>query len=268
MVIAFAFVAFILLVFIFYIFFLIRPRWKPRNLDNLQTDYAHRGLHGDGRPENSLSAFSEAVKNGVGIELDLQLSSDGIVMVFHDDTLERMTGIDRKLSETDSEFLKEVSFLGSCERIPSLTEVLQLVDGKVPLLIELKGTTLNSNLCKKASEILKNYHGPFCVESFNPFLIHSMKRYLPQVPYGQLYTFLFTKDNRTFRNLLLSYMAFNFLSRPDFIAYQKNDRNRLPVRITTNFFKAKKFVWTVNSNDEFDFAGKIGESRIFELLEK
>ena len=228
----------------------VMPR-KRRIDQKLLVDYAHRGLWGKDIPENSLKAFDKAVKNGFGIELDVQLSKDNAVMVFHDYTLKRMTGAEGKISELTLNELKKLSLINSEEKIPTFKEVLELVDGKVPLLIELKGENFDSSLCPKVAEILKEYEGIYCVESFNPLLIKNIKKYLPKVTCGQLYTNVVRdKKKISILNILLTLMSFNFLARPDFIAYNKETRNSLPVKIATGLFRAPKFVWTMKDNDK------------------
>lgn len=249
-----------------YVFVFIRPIAKEPKNKRLLCDYAHRGLHNNEIPENSLLAFKTAVDNGYGIELDVQLSSDGVVMVFHDYSLKRMTGLEEKLSKLTLEELKFLSLANTEQKIPTLKEVLTLVDGKVPLLVELKGENLDSSLCPKVAELLKEYKGDYCIESFNPLLLKQMRKYLPNAYYGQLYTNV-CRDKKKYSilNILLTGMFFNFLAKPNFIAFNKKDRNSLPVKITTKFYKAPKFVWTVINSEEIDFAKQNGEYPIFEI---
>jgi glycerophosphoryl diester phosphodiesterase len=250
---------------VLYLFLLVRPKKRKNGVEKFLTDYAHRGLHGGEIPENSLSAFKKAIDEGVGIELDVQLSKDGVVMVFHDYTLKRMTGVEKLLSDLDFSELSKLTLLKTEEKIPTLEEVLSLVDGKVPLLVELKGENLDSSLCGKTAEVLKNYKGDFCIESFNPLLIKKMKSFLPDAFYGQLYTNV-CRDKKKYSplNIILSLMALNVVSRPDFIAYNKLDRNSFPVKLTTKFYKAYNFVWTTKTKEEFDTAKALGECPIFE----
>ena len=257
-----------LLLFLVYLLFLVRPRArKPKN-ERLLCDYAHRGLHDKNTgefPENSLAAFKRACDEGYGIELDVQLSHDGEVMVFHDYSLLRMTKCDKKVSDLTRDELCELSLADTNEKIPTFSEVLSLVDGKVPLLVELKGENFDTSLCPKVAELLKDYKGEYCIESFNPLLIKEMKKYLPDVYCGLLYTNV-CRDKKKYSalNIALSLMALNFLCYPDFIAYNYCDRNSLPVRIATRLYRAKKFTWTVNSRKEFDKSHALGEHPIFE----
>lgn len=252
------------LLFLVYVFVLVRPRKRDVSTDGLLTDYAHRGLHSETVPENSLKAFQNAVDNGYGIELDVQLSKDGEVMVFHDYTLIRMTGVEKKLNELTKDELKTLSLKNTTETIPTFDEVLTLVDGKIPILIELKGEDFDTRLCEKVADRLKEYNGKYCIESFNPLLIKKMKKFLPNVFYGQLYTNVCRDHGVNLINLLLTCMALNVISRPDFIAYNKADRNSLPVKLTTQFYKAPRFVWTVKTPEEHEKAHSTNENAIFE----
>ena len=261
-------VGLLLVLFIVFLAVLVRPRArKPKN-EKLLCDYAHRGLHGGGVPENSLEAFDLACQKGYGIELDVQLSRDGKVMVFHDYTLVRMTGCDKKLCELDASELGELRLNGSEQTIPTFEEVLALVDGRVPLLVELKGESTDTSLCAPVAEILKAYKGDYCVESFNPMLVRAIKKQIPGVYCGQLYTNVVRdKKKKTVLNIILTCMALNCLARPDFIAYNTLDRESFPVKLTTGFFKAPKFVWTVTSRKEFETAHSLGEYPIFENID-
>ena len=137
-----------------YLLVFFRPRGRKPADERLLRPYAHRGLHGDGVPENSLEAFRLACEAGYGIELDVQTARDGTVVVFHDYNLSRMTGKDALLSELDLSELKSLRLYGTQESIPTLREVLDLVDGRVPILVELKGESLDTSLCAPVAEML------------------------------------------------------------------------------------------------------------------
>ncbi len=252
-----------------YLFVFVRPKGKRPADASLLCDYAHRGLHGDGVPENSLRAFALACEAGYGIELDIQLSRDGEVMVFHDYTLVRMTGDGRKLAELTAAELRSLRLAETDEAIPTLSEVLRLVDGRVPILVELKGEDLNTALCAKAAALLRAYRGSFCIESFNPLLLRGMKKELPEAFCGLLYTHV-VRDKKSANplNMVLSAMALNFLCRPHFIAFNEADRASLPVRLTTGLYHAPKFVWTVRSQASLDRAHALGEHPIFEKIDR
>ncbi len=250
------FFAAVLLLILLYLFVLVRPAGKLKNASPLLFGhYAHRGLHDENTPENSLAAFRQAVEHGYGMEFDLQLSADGEVMVFHDYTLDRMTGHSGRLSDyTSAELrgmrLKNRSGEMTEETIPTLREVLDTVKGAVPLLIELKGESLNTAICPAADSILQGYKGAYCVESFNPVLLGWYKKHRRDVLRGQLYTDVF-RDNKPWPHYyLLSLMVLNVMARPHFIACNRKYKKNFPVRLTTGFFGAVRFTWTVCSEEE------------------
>ncbi len=235
---------------------LIRPGKKPAGTSNaLSCHYAHRGLHGGEVPENSLLAFRRAAKAGYGIELDVQLSADGEVMVFHDYTLDRMTAREGKLSDyTAAELsglkLKTAEGVLTEERIPTLKQVLETVDGRVPLLVELKGESTDTSLCPAVDEILRPYAGPYCIESFNPMLLSWYKKNRPQVYRGLLYTNLWKEKKKTVLNALLTLMLLSPMASPHFIAYDRKYPRAAAVRCTVCLWKGDSFTWTVRSEEE------------------
>ncbi len=249
------------------IYFFLLLRITPRQIEKREVlcDYAHRGLHGGGLPENSLAAFALAAEKGYGIELDIQLSKDGEVMVFHDYTLERMTGREGKLAEMDLSELAELRLCGTDERIPKLSEVLALVDGRVPLLIELKGEDLSVKLCRKLADIMNGYGGAYVIESFNPILLGRAAKLMPDVYRGLLYTNVCkNKKSYTPVNIAVSIMALNFKAKPDFVAYDKTCRESFVVKLTAGLYGARRFSWTQKNEVEFAEAKRHGECTIFE----
>ncbi|NBE09302.1 glycerophosphodiester phosphodiesterase family protein [Paragemmobacter ruber] len=166
----------------------MRPALPPAFL---KAPIAHRAYHdrAQGRPENSRAAIRAAIAAGYAIEIDLQLSRDGVPMVFHDETLERLTPQDGWLCDMTAAALAEIPLTGGDETIPTLAEVLALVAGRVPLLIELKDQTLrmaetDGRLEAATAALLADYAGPVAVMSFNPHCIAHMARLAPGLPRG------------------------------------------------------------------------------------
>lgn len=187
-------------------------------------NYAHRGLHDikSGVPENSLKAFELAAEAGYGAELDVQLSKDGQVVVFHDDDLKRVCGIDKRVDDFDFEELNKMSLLGTNETIPLFTQVLETFEkGKGPLIVELKTGPKNKELCQKTYDILKTYKRDFCIESFNPLIVKWFKDNAPEIFRGQLATYpeSYAKAAPKPAANMMSNCAFSFINKPDFIAY-------------------------------------------------
>ncbi|MFR8665881.1 MAG: glycerophosphodiester phosphodiesterase family protein [Ruthenibacterium sp.] len=189
-------------------------------------NHAHRGLYAQDQsvPENSLPAFAAAAEKGYGMELDIQLSLDGEVVVFHDDTLARMCGIDGRVDAFPLARLREMPLAGTAERMPLLTEVFDTVAGKAPIIIELKTGPRNEELCRKGLALMrayqKQYGGAFCVESFDARIVAWFRKNAPDILRGQL-----TDSPRALGSgrPVLDFIAGNLLSnviaRPQFIAH-------------------------------------------------
>ena len=230
---------------------------------------AHRGLHTADKsvPENSLAAFGRAVEAGYGIELDLQFSKDEQIVVFHDDTLNRVCGVDGRVDAYTYAELCEMRLHESGERIPLFSEVLELVDGRVPLLVEFKNGPKNNLLCEKTLPMLRAYKGDFCIESFSPFIVRWFRQNAPDILRGQLsspYKGL-KEEIPGWQAFMLSHCLTNVLARPHFIAYRV-DKHSLPVKLADRM-GAMRFVWTVRPDCDIEHLKKVNDSLIFELYE-
>lgn len=251
------------------ILFLIAPSRGAKEMRKvfMHRNLAHRGLHTKDKstPENSLSAFKAAVEAGYGIEFDLQLSKDEQVVVFHDDTLNRVCGIDNRVDFYTFDELQEFSLCGTSEKIPLFTEVLKTVDGRVPLLIELKNGPRNDLLCKKAYEIMKQYSGEFCIESFSPIIVSWFRKNAPEIMRGQLACSIKEYGNEVSKPIafLLSNLMLNFLARPHFVAYHIEKRS--PLAKLCDRLGAMRFVWTVRPTCDIEKLCQKNDSLIFEL---
>ncbi len=247
--------------------FLVAPRARKKAVAPFLRPYAHRGLWGEGLPENSLGAFRTAADKGFAIELDIQLSRDGEVMVFHDYTLDRVCGRTGKICELTAAELGNIPLDGiENEHIPTLREVLAAVAGRVPLLIELKGENGNVSLVPAALAVLEGYEGAWCMESFNPLLLRAVKRHAPHVVRGLLSTNLLKekKNGSKLLNFALSAHLFNFLCRPNFLAFDKKYPRRKGLRAGLKLFGAAPFVYTVKKEDDFEAYLASGVSPIFD----
>ncbi len=180
---------------------------------------AHRGLHGIAAsgPENSLSAFRFAAENGFAIEIDLHLIADGEVVVFHDDTLDRVCGVSGRVEDKTLPELKELRLAGTNEQIPTLRECLSVVGGRVPLLIEFKSLGGCAPLCEAANKILSEYEGKYIIQSFFPPVLSWYRRNRPDICRGQLAT-VHGKDKPWYYNLA-SCQFTNVIARPDFLSF-------------------------------------------------
>lgn len=230
--------------------------------------YAHRGLH-DGKtiPENSMEAFDLAIKNNYGIELDVQLTKDNIPIIFHDDNLKRVCGINKMVKDCSFEELQRIYLYNSKKRIPHLREVLDLVNGQVPLILEFKLRSLTNSICKIVSSYLDDYGGIYCIESFHPLVVHWYKKNRPSVIRGQLSTkYLFPKKGIGNRLLsfVLSSLLFNFLTRPDFIAYEHKYARNLSLIICRKLYKTPTIAYTIQSQKELEKNYEIFDFFIFD----
>lgn len=249
--------------------FLIMPRVSDRaDMELLATDYAHRGLHGGAYPENSLPAFYAAVRQGYGIELDVRLTRDGEVAVFHDATAKRMCGYGKKIEGLTLAQLKALRLGGTEFTVPTLAEVLELVDGASPLLIEIKGEGGSADrLCRCVAELLDTYPGAFAIQSFDPKILGWFKRYRPRFARGQLVCPLKSVRGRKHPRLTafaLSNMLTNVISRPDFISVNGRQLKNPSFRICVALFKCRAFVWTVRTPRQYRHVHRLGLFAIFE----
>lgn len=234
-------------------------------------DYAHRGLYDNehGIPENSMAAFRRAVDKGYGIELDVHLTTDNQLVVFHDDTLTRMCGMNKKISSFLYSDLMQLRLLGTEEGIPLFKDVLELIDGKVPLIIELKVDGSNQNLlCPLVWQLLSRYKGDYCIESFHPFVLQWFKRHEPQVVRGQVSCNFFKENPHCDIVLfLMSNLMTNFFTHPDFIAYKYLDLDNPAVIYNRKLFHIMTVVWTIPGKPTYDrFKNKV-DVMIFEGFE-
>ena len=246
----------LLVAFVLYLF-MIMPRVanRPSREPFKGVLYAHRGLFDNesDAPENSMAAFRKAVDGGYGIECDVQLTKDGIPVVFHDFTLERVTGAKGKVIDYTYEKLMQFNLMNSQEKIPKFEDFLKMVDGKVPLIVELKIERFDLSVCKKADELLSGYKGVYCIESFNPFGVRWYKKNRPEILRGQLSDDFHKDKPEEFKGLLyflLTYLFFNFLTKPDFIAYNHKYSGNLSRRLCRNLFKCFSAAWTIKSEEE------------------
>ena len=207
--------------------FLVAPGGasKRQKAPFMGMNFAHRGLHSRDKrvPENSLEAFRLAAREGYGIELDVQLSRDGQVVVFHDDTLERVCGVKARVDELDYAELSQLSLCGTEQRIPLFSQVLAEVRGRGPLIVELKNGRRNRELCEKTYALLESYRGEACIESFNPLIVTWFRLHGADLVRGQLAMPCRRYREEGYKPLtafLLSHVLLNFLARPQFIAYK------------------------------------------------
>ncbi|MDO4465047.1 MAG: glycerophosphodiester phosphodiesterase family protein [Bacillota bacterium] len=240
-------------------FLAIMPRFGHQKERKQFSDvyYAHRGLHDNltQAPENSLAAFKKAVAAGYGIELDVQLTKDKVPVVFHDFTLQRICGKEGKVCDYNWEELKKFKLCESEETIPRMEEVLKVVGGKVPLIIEYKVEWMDLSVCPIVDELLQNYKGVYCIESFNPLVLLWYRRYRNNVFRGQLSdAFIKTGEFKGLLYRILQNLLLNWMTKPDFIAYNHKHENMLSRRLCRSLYKNTAAAWTIKSQEELERA--------------
>lgn len=227
--------------------YMIFPRFsKKKAFEKFErVHYAHRGLH-DIYPENSLPAFEKAKNFGYGVELDVQLTKDEIVIVSHDFHLKRSCGIEKEIDNCLYEELRSLHIFNSEYTFCTFEEVLNIIDGKIPLIIEIKQKGINCSTCEKVAKILDTYSGDYVVESFNPIAMNWFLKHRNAVIRGQLSSD-FSKDEKMHPVLkfALKHLLGNFLSRPDFIAYDIQHRKEFSFQLLKHF--TKTVGWTCKS---------------------
>ena len=246
-------VAVLLLLGVLLNFYMIWPGKKRPEMERFKkVKYAHRGLHDATKAENSMSAFAAAKEAGFGIELDVRLSKDGELIVFHDPTLERVCGQEGRVIDYTAEELSKISLSGTEDGIPKFSDVLKLIDGAVPLLIEIKMDVGESGVAEKLVEVIEGYKGDYIVESFNPMALRTVRKLRPDILRGILSCLYMKKEKYKGKLLykLLENLNLNFLIRPDFIAYETDGHAKSVLRFIRHTYGTPLFAWTVRSKEE------------------
>lgn len=227
-------------------------------------DYAHRGLHNSklSIPENSIKAFQFASNSGFGIELDVILTFDNVLVVHHDKDLSRSCKLNKNISDLTFKELQSYGIFETTELIPSFVDVLSVIDGSVPIIIEIKNYDKINLICQKFCEAIVNYNGDFCVQSFDPRIVRWFKKNRPDIVRGQL---MGTVDppNKIFQffgqNLLT-----NFYTRPDFESYEFALRNNPSLQLAKSALHMQEVSWTIRTPEQYQVAKSRGAICIFE----
>lgn len=227
------------------------------------TYVAHRGLFNNvDIPENSVVAFEKATANGFGIETDVQMSSDGILVVFHDDNLKRMTGCDAKLCDLTFEQLRRLTLLNTNCTIPTFEEFLQAANG-ANLVVEIKKHQHIGEVERKVCEALANYKGNYCIESFDPRIVRWFKMHAPHVIRGQLACKFDGCKRLSAERLFCAKLKLCKWNGSQFIAYDVNGvRNNAAVEKWAK--KVPVICWTVNSQKQYDEMHDCFDNMIFD----
>lgn len=224
---------------------------------------AHRGYHSSQAAENSIAAFLKAIEEGFAIELDVHLLKDQELAVFHDDCLERMTGYKRKITECTLSDIRPLRLLNTKERIPLLGEVLETIEGKVPLMIEIKNKGNVGKLEEGVYKLLKDYEGAFVIQSFNPYSMAWFRKNAPGIIRGQLSGSYKEEEMTFYKKFILKNLLLNKISDPYFVNYEIDYLTNMPVKI-----KRKKgdliLGWTARNQEEYLKAMENCDNVVFE----
>ncbi|MBQ8604176.1 MAG: glycerophosphodiester phosphodiesterase [Oscillospiraceae bacterium] len=247
-------IIFIMLLIIIFLFLIAPGRGKDTSRFT-GWNYAHRGYfdNENGIPENSLLSFEKAVEKGFGIELDVQLSSDGVAMVFHDADLERVCGVKGKIWEYTADELQSMRLFGTEHTIPTLAQALELIDGRVPLLVEYKMDRVDTAVCAVGQALLDEYRGAYCVQSFDPRALIWYRQNAPQTVRGQLAQEFWKEEKYAGKPLYtaLSFMVGNVATRPDFISYKFTDSSNIALKLC-RLMGADAACWTLRSPQDYE----------------
>lgn len=254
-----------------YLFSIAPRQGKGGELEPFRRTYiAHRGFFNNvDIPENSIPAFRRAVDRGFGIELDVQMTTDDRLMVFHDESVKRMCGVDRKLTQMSSDEARALKLGDTDAQIPFFEEVLATIGGKVPLIVEMKYEGRSIEATAKTVDLLRSYDGPFCMESFDPRICAWLKDHAPEIVRGQLASdFMRGESNLPYPlRFLMSNLMLNFLSRPDFIAYNHLYADQPSFKLCRKLFHPVCVAWTIKSEEELERAERIFDIIIFDSFD-
>ncbi len=240
------YIAILVLLLLLYIF-AIHPSVKRRReaAEFCRHAFAHRGLFGS-VPENTLAAFHLAREAEVGIELDVRLTKDKQVVVFHDDTLQRAAGAKSKIEDLTYQELQTIPLFGSEETVPLLSDALKEAGG-VPLLVEIKAAFDCAELCKKTADLLAGYAGEVAIESFSPIAVRWFAKNRPEFLRGQLSSrFKFEgRELPLWQRFVIANLLTNFFAKPDFVAYDIRHKNQVSFLLCRKIFRVPVLYWTV-----------------------
>lgn len=225
---------------------------------------AHRGLHDETRPENSLAAIDAALGQGFPIEIDVQTSADGRAVVFHDWNLQRLTGRDARVKFTNAADIAKLRLAGGSEPVPFLEDVLDLVNGRQPLIIEIKNRKRPCALEPEVSRILRAYRGPVAVHSFNPFSLGWFRRNHPGLCRGQISCSFDTDDMAGWKKLILAHYGMNWMSRPHFISHHWKQLPAIVPILLRHLMRMPLLTWTVRNQKEQASALQYADNVFFE----
>ncbi len=241
------------------------------NLDWLMRPIAHRGLHNTAKGiiENTASAIQAAIDAGYGIELDVQETSDGEAIVFHDHTLERLTKGNGLVHSLRAAELKRIRFKGTSDSMQTLPELLEQISGRVPLLIEIKSDwRTHGRFERRLADLLSAYNGHVAVQSFDPHVIKAFARAAPDIPRGLIAgPFLnphFWGHLSPWKRFYMRHLLSAFIAKPHFVAYDIGALPSVATWIWRRVLKRPLLTWTIRDDAQKQLASREADAMIFE----
>ncbi|MEE1113962.1 MAG: glycerophosphodiester phosphodiesterase family protein [Eubacterium sp.] len=255
--------------------FAVKPRiWHKPDLTEIRRyDYAHRGFFNPEKkiPENSLPAVRSAIEHGYGIVLDVRLTRDGIPVVFHDSRLARMTGQEGTIENTMLADLKGMKLGDTEETIPTLEEALKLIDGQVPVLLDLhaeKGSI--DALCDQTCDVLDSYEGVFAIQSIDPRVLKWYKDHRDEYIRGQKVSFAH-RSGSGIKSLIWDFfcssLLMNFIVGPDFITTNIDHRQNPSLWLCRLVYRVPRMDWIVRTLEDYELVKTDGSTAVFEDIE-
>ncbi len=258
---------------VFAALFMTAPSLSPARRRRLApfeaTLIAHRGLfdNGSDAPENTLPAIRAAAEAGFGLEIDVRLTKDGRLVVAHDPDLRRIAGSKRRISDMTADELASASVFGSGQGVPLFSDAMAAA-GRAPLIVEIKaeGLARERAVCRAAARLLAAYPGSCCVQAFSPTALLWFRLHRPDMLRGQLSMNYFTPARRKKKSgrpgavggFMLGSLLFNFISRPDYVAYDFRDRKTPALWLQRRLYKTALAAWTLKSRPQLAEAAESG----------
>ena len=233
----------------------------------LRTPIAHRGLHDETVPENSIEAFEAAIAAGCPIEIDVQVTKDKVPVVFHDDNLERLTGLKKRVTRVKFAKLKNLKLTDTNHDIPTFKEFLELVAGRVPILVELKKNRGSRGIEKLVVEMLQKYGGDFAIQSFHPIAIRKVRKIDPSLYCGLLSSKLSEMKMLRIKKAAVKNARLFFMAKPDFVSFEINSFPNDRVKRFREELQLPIIGWTIRTKEDIDRAREFCDGIIFENIE-
>ena len=228
---------------------------------------AHRGLHDENIPENSMAAFKAAIEGDYPIEIDVQLTKDKVPVVFHDDNLHRLTGLKKRVTRVKYADLDKLRINGTEYKVPTFKEFLEFVAGRVPILVEVKKNKGSKGIEKVVVEMLQKYVGEFAIQSFHPVAIRKVRKFDPTMYCGLLSSKLSEMKMLRIKKAAVKNARLFFMAKPDFVSFEINSFPNERVKKFREEFKLPIIGWTIRTKEDMEHAKEYCDNIIFENLE-